>query len=210
MTNQTTDAVRCRVDELMRLSALVGQFLEISRATMRGVRHETDGEHTIHLQSIAVSYAAKYYPNLNLGKVSLYALVHDFIEVYADDVNSFTASEEALVSKQAAEEAALNRLRSEFGESWPHLIKMIECYESLDEPEARFVKSFDKCDPSFNHYSDAGQALYKMGVVSGSQFTQLATKARPAIETYAYEFPDVLEIREELIKRIAEVAYPAV
>lgn len=210
MTNQNTNSAEHRVDELMDLSLLVGQFLEVSRATIRGPRHETDGEHTIHLQFIAVSYAAKYHPYLDLGKVSLYALVHDFIEVYADDVNSLTASEEVLATKQMAEEVALNRLRSEFGKSWPHLIEMIECYESLDEQEARFVKSFDKCDPSFSHYFDAGKALYRMGVVNGNQFTLLTTKAKPAIEIYAYEFPDILEIREELIKRIAEVAYPAV
>lgn len=210
MMNQNTDSTVYRVNELISLSLLVGQFLEINRATMRGNRHETDGEHTIHLQFIAVSYAARYHPRLDLGKVSLYALVHDFIEVYANDVNSLTASDEALVAKQVAEEAALTRLRLEFNESWPHLVEMIERYELLDEPEARFVKSFDKCDPSFSHYFDTGRALYKMGVMSSGQFTQLTTKVRPVIEAYAYEFPDVLEIREELIKRIAEVAYPAV
>ena len=210
MTNQNTNSTEYRVDELMSLSLLVGQFLEVSRATIRGSRHETDGEHTVHLQFIAVSYAAKYHPRLDLGKVSLYALVHDFIEVYADDVNSLMASEEVLLAKQVAEEAALNRLKSEFGESWPHLIEMIERYESLNEPEARFVKSLDKCDPSFSHYFDAGQALYKMGVVSADQFSQLTVKTKSSVEMYALEFPDILAIREELIRRIAEVAYPAV
>lgn len=208
MMNQSTSLAEHRVNELMSLSLLVGKFLEISRATMRGDRHETDGEHTIHLQFIAVSYAAKYHPRLDLGKVSLYALVHDFIEVYASDVNSLTASDEALAIKQATEKAALGQLKCEFGERWSYLIEMIEQYESLKDPEARFVKSFDKCDPSFSHYFDAGRALYKMGVASSDQFIELTTKVKPSIEVYAHEFPDVLEIREELIRRIAEVAYP--
>lgn len=194
----------------MSLSLLVGQFLEINRATLRGGRHETDGEHTIHLQFIAVAYAARYHSYLDLGKVSLYALVHDFVEVYANDVNSLTASDKALADKRIAEEAALFKLKSEFGEMWPYLIEMIECYEALNDPEARFVKSFDKCDPGFSHYFDAGRALHKMGVASNDQFTQLTAKAKPTVERYAYEFPDILEVREELIKRIAEVAYPTV
>lgn len=208
MTSQSINTIEHRVNQLMSLSSLVGRFIDVNRATMRGDRHETDGEHTVHLQFIAVSYAARYHPRLDLGKVSLYALVHDFIEVYANDINSFTASPEVLAVKQANEEAALQQLRLELGTSWPHLIEWIERYESLWEPEARFVKSFDKCDPSFSHYFDAGRALCKMGVKSSGQFIALTTKARPSIEVYAKEFPDVLQVREELIKRIAKVAYP--
>ena len=210
MTNQSINTIEHRVNELMSLSSLVGRFIDVNRATMRGNRHETDGEHTVHLQFIAVSYAARYHPRLDLGKISLYALVHDFIEVYASDVNTFTASPQALAVKRTDEEAALQRLRLELGASWPHLIEWIERYESLCEPEARFVRSFDKCDPSFSHYFDAGRALCKMGVKSSDKFITLTTKARPSIEVYAKEFPDVLQIREELIKRIAEVAYPTV
>lgn len=73
-------------------------------------------------------------------------------------------------------------------------------------PEAGFADLQKKTSLT----SDSGQALYKMGVANSNEFIQLNKKARPAIETYAYEFPDVLEIRDELIKRIAEVAYPAV
>ena len=43
-------------DELMALAHIVDRFMDVPRATMRHDRAETDGEHTLRLQFIAVSY----------------------------------------------------------------------------------------------------------------------------------------------------------
>lgn len=171
MTSQSINGKLARVpmktvaDELMALAHIVDRFMDVPRATMRHDRAETDGEHTLRLQFIAVSYAARFHPELDLGKISLYALIHDFVEVYAGDVNSLKASPDAIAQKALTEKAAFGRLEHELGEVWPDLIDRLRRYEELEDPEARFVKCFDKCDPSFTHHANGGQALMNMGLI---------------------------------------------
>ena len=212
MTNQNINAssVANRVDDLMALSHVVNKFIDVKRATMRGDRHETDGEHTLHLQYVSVAYAAKYHPDLDIGKVSLYGLVHDFVEVYAGDVNSLNATPDMLARKTISERAAFDRLEVELGDQWPQFVSHIEEYESLATKEARFVKCFDKCDPSFTHYENAGSALLKMGVVDREEFHVLCAAVRERMSNYAHEFPDVMAVREELLQRVADATYTPV
>ncbi len=199
--------IKDRVESLLMLSGIVNQFIDVKRATLRNGRYETDGEHTLHLQSLAVAYAAEYHPDLELGKVSLYALVHDFIEVYAGDTNSLKATAKEIAAKTLRERAALNRLRNELGASWPSWVNLIEKYELLIDKEARFIKTFDKCDPGFSHLESKGKVLLALGVVSRDMYESHNTVVLDRMGQYAGEFPDVLAIREELQSRIASVLY---
>ncbi|MFI5212353.1 MAG: HD domain-containing protein [Candidatus Saccharimonadales bacterium] len=208
--NISPETIAARTEDLMLLSGIVYQFIDTKRATQRHNRPETDGEHTLHLQYLAVSYAAKYHPELAIGKVSLYCLVHDFVEVYAQDVNSLIASPEELAQKALREELAFRRLESELGQVWPQLINTVQSYELLSEPEARYVKCFDKCDPSFSHFSNRGTALRRMGVTSREVFDGHCEEVRLRMEPYAAEFPDVVAIRQELLQRVSAVTYSTV
>ncbi|HEU5122195.1 MAG TPA: HD domain-containing protein [Candidatus Saccharimonadales bacterium] len=135
MTNRSIEhynpPIEARTDDLLILSRVVNRFMEVKRVTVREGRFETDGEHTLHLQFLAVAYAARYHPELDLGKVGLYGLVHDFIEAYAGDVNSLKATAEDIARKALVEKVALNRLENELGEAWPDFISLIKRYEEL-------------------------------------------------------------------------------
>ena len=167
-------------------------------------RQETDGEHTLRLQFIAVAYAQQYHPELSSAQVGLYALIHDFVEVYAGDVNSLQANELQMATKAETERAALRKLEDEIGASWPNLIRLIHEYESLDNAEARFVKCFDKCDPAFTHIKNQGEALKQLGVVDEAELTTLYDTVSKRMVTYAEEFSDVMEIRDELHNRVKQ------
>jgi len=206
-SNEQLPSPEQRVDDLLRLSGVVNKFMDVKRATLRHGREETDGEHTLHLQFLAVAYAARYHPELDVGKVAIYALIHDFVEVYAGDINSLGATEETLSRKALAEAIAMQRLERELGEAWPEFIDTIHRYETLADPEARFIKCFDKCDPSFTHYGNAGAALHRMGIVSREEFETMADEVRRRMEEYAGEFPDVIALRQELLNRVADVTY---
>lgn len=216
MTNQSINGklasmpIQAVADELMTLAHIIDRFMDVPRATMRHDRAETDGEHTLRLQFIAVSYAARFHPELDLGKISLYALIHDFVEVYAGDVNSLKASPDAIAQKALTEKAAFDRLERELGDVWPDLIDRLRRYEELEDPEARFVKCFDKCDPSFTHHANGGQALMNMGLIDYGEFKELCERVGVRMAEYAYEFPDVMALREELITRVARTAYTPV
>lgn len=211
MMNQSTKIalprIEERADDLFRLSGVVNKFIDVKRATMRQGRAETDGEHTLHLQFLAVAYAARYHPELDLGKVALYTLVHDLVEVYAGDINSLSASSQILAQKALTETLALRQLEGELGGAWPELITVLQRYEELAEPEARFVKCFDKCDPSFAHYNNGGEALRRMGIGTREELERMDSEVRQRVLPYAEGFPDVFALRQELFDRVARVAY---
>ncbi len=197
-----------RASDLITFSQVVNQFMNVPRATLREGRPETDGEHTLHLQFLAVAYAQEYHVELDVGKVSLYALIHDFIEVYAGDVNSLQATPEEISTKALTEKLAFNRLSRELGATWPRFLELIERYETLEEPEARFVKCFDKCDPGFSHIAGNGVALKKLGVLSADELDRYYGYVTARMQVYADEFPDVMALRDELHERTKQVTYP--
>ena len=124
--------------------------------------------------------------------------------MYAGDVNSLKASPDVIAQKELTERAAFGQLEDELGSLWPDLINLLKCYEELQDPEARFVKCLDKCDPSFTHYTNGGQALMNMGLINYDEFKELCERVRVRMVKYAYEFP------EELIARVARTAYTPV
>jgi putative hydrolases of HD superfamily len=203
-------STKVRTDNLLQLSALVKKFMTIKRATIMDGRFETDGEHTLHLQMLAVSYAAEYHPELDTGKIALYCMVHDFVEVYANDTATLTASHDQISEKYAREAAALVLLEKELEDIWPYFISLMQSYETLADPEARFVRCFDKCDPAFSHLANRGEALIRLGVLDKKEYTRLNSVVKKRIEHYSDGFEDVLKIRGELQDRVADRAYGTV
>lgn len=53
------------------LDTLGNEYADVTRATLdRNNQLETDGRHAIHLLKLAVPYAMKYAPSLDIGKVA--------------------------------------------------------------------------------------------------------------------------------------------
>ena len=133
-------------DHLLSLGDVTVRLSEIERAPryIDGDR-ETDVEHSFHLALSATELAASYYPELDVGLVSQFSLVHDLPEIYAGDVWTFNISDENLIKKIAAEKEALERLVKELP---PYAAHLLTRYEEQLEPEARFVRFVDKLLPS--------------------------------------------------------------
>lgn len=202
--------IETRTDDILNLSEMVNRFMDVKRVTLRGGEFETDGEHTLHLQFLAVAYASRYHPELDLGKVGVYGLVRDFVEVYAGDVNSLKATPEAIARKALVERVALDRLEGELGDAWSGFLDLIKAYEELGDAEARYVKSFDKCDALVSHTRCRGEALLRMGILSAEEFSEHAERVGRRMKEYADEFPDVMAIRDELVGRVMDISYSAV
>lgn len=210
MTNLNTNAAQNSTTNLIHLSTIVRQFMAVKRATTMNGRFETDGEHTLHLQFLAVSYAAEFHPQLDIGLVSQFALVHDFVEVYADDTPTLLADHQTLLDKELREERALRKLQSQLGDAWPYLVNLIGRYEAMRDDEARFVRCFDKCDPVFRHLEDQGVALRGLGITTADAYMAANEQVGKRIRAYSDGFEDVLAIRDELQNRVAKSVFSAV
>lgn len=190
------------------LDGLANQYADVERATvdLHG-RPESDARHAMHLTYLSVPYAEEYYPTLDTSKIAFYDLIHDLVEAEAKDVSSLGISEEQAKIKHLTEARAIVTLRRKYGEQWPKLIDAIEQYESLEEIEARYTKTFDKLDPGFTHLSNKGFQLTERYNFTHATFLQAIGQTTLRMASYSHEFPQLMEDREELHRRVANVAF---
>jgi putative hydrolase of HD superfamily len=144
------------------LGELAFRFAAINRVTLwpDGKTIESDTDHTVMLGLIACAFAAAHDPSLDLGKIAQFALVHDLVEAYAGDTNTFRMTDtEKWKDKEEREAAAFERIKNEFIETLPWVADTIEEYESLSSKEARFVKTMDKTLPKITRLLNHGAML---------------------------------------------------
>lgn len=145
---QPTDLGQARQahDHLLVLGRVTTQFATVERAPRYPDGHrETDVEHSFHLALSAVELAATYHPDLDVGLVAQFSVVHDLPELYTGDVWTFGISVEDRAAKEAAEKEATARLLKELP---PYTAQLLARYEQQEELEARFVRFVDKVLPS--------------------------------------------------------------
>lgn len=131
-------------------------------------RFENDAEHSWSLGMLACALAPEVDPDLDIGLVAQFALVHDFTELYAGDT-SVWASKEDLAYKEERETAALHKIEQKF-RHFPWLTERLAQYERQDTPEARYVRSIDKLIALCSRYLDGG-AFYQDNKMTYEQFT---------------------------------------
>lgn len=190
-------------DDIVRLAQLSLSFGKIPRATLHedGKRPESDTDHTVMLSLVASGLAEAYYPHLDLGLIAQFSLVHDLVEVYAGDTPTLKITAEQKQDKKVREHAAMERIEQEFAESFPFVPRMISRYETQTEPEARFVRAVDKIIPKATHILNHGATL-RSQTISKADARKTYAQQGEDMKTYASDFPEILELREELIERM--------
>jgi 5'-deoxynucleotidase YfbR-like HD superfamily hydrolase len=195
----------------IRVSDDIAKLANDYSDTLRGTHladhsREPDSIHALHLTALAVPYARAHYPDLDPGKVALYSPLHDLLEAYTGDKQTFNITPENLERKHLDEALAIIALRSDHGDNWPELINIIESYESIADDEAAFVKTFDKNDPGYTHFRNRAYALrVKHKVRSSAEFYARANENTLRTLGYASLFPLVLEDKDVLNDRIASL-----
>lgn len=192
------------------VGALILRFAKTDRVTLHedGVRLESDTDHTVMLAVTACALAERLYKNtLDLGKVAQFSIVHDLVEVYSGDVDTFGISEEDRIKKEEAEHEALQRIKKEFDSSLPWIGETIVEYESLVSKEARFVKTVDKCMSKITNILNKG-AFFKVRNITEERmrrdYGQLYNKASIS---YGKDFPELLILMEDLLGRVIKETY---
>ena len=158
----TPEAIQAIID-LGNLSLAFGR---VNRITCHpdGVTPESDTDHTVMLGLVACAFAERFAPELDRGKIAEFALVHDFVEVYAGDTPTARIQSDAdQISKEEREAEALSRIRTEFDAELPWIGETIDAYERRDTPEARFVKVVDKAMPKITNALNKGATFLKQG-----------------------------------------------
>lgn len=187
------------------LDALANKYADVRRGTFdRNNEPEADSRHAIHLLRLSVPYAQQHYPHLSAGVIAAYALIHDIIEAYAGDTPSLGMSATQEKTKIAIEAEALLTLQQDYGAQWPEFVQLAIAYEELADEEAKFVKTFDKLDPGFTHFSNKGLALQRF---NRETFHEAIEQTTQRMARYSTSFPQLMEDRLELTRRVANAAF---
>jgi 5'-deoxynucleotidase YfbR-like HD superfamily hydrolase len=206
MSSQITDDI---VKATLDLGDLIIQFAKVKRAThldLAGTK-ESDTDHTVMLSVIACAIAQKLHPEYDIGKVSQYALVHDIVEVYAGDVSTIDHNAVDHKAKQKAEALALKKITEKFGKTFPWLHQTINQYESLQDPESRFVKTIDKVMPGIlQHFS--GNKVINEKFDNPEDFEESMKAIDKSMEqTYASDQQTGMQLRKKILKDIIKNKY---
>jgi putative hydrolase of HD superfamily len=189
---------------MVALGGLSLDFGRVDRITRHqdGLTPESDTDHTVMLGLIACALADQHFPDLNIGMIAQYALVHDLVEVYAGDTPTLRMpTDDAKAEKQRREHEAYGRICREFGKTLPWLRILIGGYEARATPEARFVKALDKLLPKITHILNGAATIHKQGMSA----TELAERYETQIgelQAYAADFPELFELRAVLVDRV--------
>ena len=189
------------------LDDMANEYGDVKRRTINMLgKRERNSAHVVHLATLALPYAAEHYPHLDQAKIALYCWVHDILEAITGDIPSLGLSPEQHAEKEDRERLALAQFIATYHKQWPELTQLVNDYEHLVDPEARFVKSFDKLDPGFTHFANNGQQLREYyGYRGPDEFLVETRKTDAKMQAYATDFPTILEDREEFTQRIVEI-----
>ncbi|MCL5784167.1 MAG: HD domain-containing protein [Patescibacteria group bacterium] len=120
-------------------------------------RDENDAEHSFQLAMLAWYIATSTDLKLDENKIIKYALAHDLVEVYAGDTYFYTTDKSLKDSKKKREKDAAKQIKKEFPE-FGQMHQIINDYESLSDPEAKFIYALDKILPAINVFLDQGRS----------------------------------------------------
>lgn len=197
------------IKAVIELGGLLMQFGKVSRATYLDTDRtpESDTDHTVMLAVLACAIAARFHPDYDLGKIAQYALVHDLVEVYAGDINTINFYAVNQKEKDANELAALLKIKKQFGANFPWLSETIEQYESLADPEARFIKTLDKALPAITHHHVNNIAVNE-GFDNPEAFEDsINARDKHMQATFAADQPVAMQIRKAILKDVIENKY---
>jgi putative hydrolases of HD superfamily len=187
------------------LARLAMDFGKINRFAVRHADRQTpesDSDHTVMLAWVAPALAARCCPDLDVGLVCQFAVVHDAVEVLAGDTQTLRITSEERKAKAEREALAARQLDSGFGGTvLPWFPDMIYRYEAQEDPEARFVKAMDKLVVKMVHLIDGCSGIRGEGVTA-IEFGEMVETQRASLASYASDFPGLLGLYNRLVAEV--------
>lgn len=200
-------SINLLADKLVDLARLSLLFGRTPRVTFHpdGRTLESDTDHTVMLALAACAIASSHHPELDLGLVAQFAVVHDLVEAYAGDTSTLRAlSDEQKAQKKDREHAAYLRILSEFNGEMSWLPQTIALYEEQELPEARFVRAVDKLLPKLTHLLNGCATLWNEGLTLAELRARYDLQ-ETEVHRYAADFPILLDLRRILVGQMLDV-----
>lgn len=172
MTKSTHPNVKQQLVELMDFTEFINLFKSIERLIwFKGVEgRERDGEHVFQVVITCWFAIERFGLELDTLKTMYYALVHDLVETYAGDTPAFIKNSNGCgetpcrIAKAERERKSMERIRAEWSDTFPSLIRYMDAYEAQADEESRFVYAMDKLVSEINVSQDDGRTNKLLGL----------------------------------------------
>ena len=210
VARDTSEMIPKRVAALAQeLGSVAMRFSDVMRVPRyENGKRESDVEHSYMLALVAPEIAAALELNLDLGRLSQYAVVHDLVELKTGDIATFKISDQELEQKASIEHDALSELYAELP---PHTRTLLYDYEQQLDSESRFIKFIDKLLPLVVDILGDGirimvedyevQSLAQLKECHGQLETRWSQK-------FGEEFPDIL-LAHKILAKLFEAKFEA-
>lgn len=190
------------LQKLLGFAKILNEFQKVERVirVQGSERWENDVEHSYDLAMLAWYILSTTETTLDHDRVIRYALIHDFLEVYAGDTYNFSTDAAHIASKHEREAAAVVKLRETLAE-FTELHETIDAYEKRADAESRFVYALDKIDPLIQTYLDDGRVWKEKGISIEMVYENKKDRVAlsPEIQAYFDEFMILLRKEEKKI-----------
>ncbi|NQV93282.1 HD domain-containing protein [Candidatus Kaiserbacteria bacterium] len=188
------------INSILDFITLTNKFRAVKRVVFikdEG-RLENDSEHSYQLAMLSWYLLSEKKTGIDKDLVIKYALIHDFVEVYAGDTWFYRSKAEDESKKKLEAESAI-QLKSDLPE-FIDFHQLIEDYENQINPESRFVYALDKIIPIMNIYLDGGDNWKEHKVTLDNLIKNKTPKiaVSPEIEPYYNELVAILKDNKDM------------
>jgi len=159
-------------------------------------RRENSAEHSWHLAMLALLLSEYAQEPVDLTKVIQMTLVHDIVEIDADD--TLVYDDAAAPAKAVKEKQAAERLFGLLpGDQAQWLRSLWEEFEARKTPEARFAAALDRLIPILHNLHTGGRTWREHGIVSSRVLSRNAHMAEGSPTLWEYARSQIEKAVEE-------------
>ena len=164
-----------RMNQQLLFTAEIDKMTDVLRQTVliNKSRRENDAEHSWHIAVMAMLFSEYASEPVNIGRVVQMCVVHDLVEIEADD--TFAYDVQGNIGKAEREKEAADKLFSKLPEDQGHMIRSLwEEFDAMETADAKYAACMDRLQPFLHNTLTEGHTWGQGKVTRGAVEKRMA------------------------------------
>ena len=164
-----------RMNQQLLFTAEIDKMTDVLRQTVliNKSRRENDAEHSWHIAVMAMLFSEYASEPVNIGRVVQMCVVHDLVEIEADD--TFAYDVQGNIGKAEREKEAADKLFSKLPEDQGHTIRALwEEFDAMETADAKYAACMDRLQPFLHNTLTEGHTWGQGKVTRGAVEKRMA------------------------------------
>lgn len=164
-----------RMNQQLLFTAEIDKMTDVLRQTVliNKSRRENDAEHSWHIAVMAMLFSEYASEPVNIGRVVKMCVVHDLVEIEADD--TFAYDVQGNIGKAEREKEAADKLFSKLPEDQGHMIRALwEEFDAMETADAKYAACMDRLQPFLHNTLTEGHTWGQGKVTRGAVEKRMA------------------------------------